>query len=172
MALRLTGFASVSGLPASWSIPFSSQLLSISGTRNSKDKMRGGPMQCHPEERDSVTLTALGLGSPGLFQPHTSHMYVQVYVRTCPFHLPLSPSCPPNHHSGKPKFHGERRRGGVCMRNRLNPFKECNSRDNALRLLTDPFQGCQGVPTPFIFKAGRCGYPGSSLLLIGPELYL
>lgn len=67
---------------------------------------------------------------------------------------------------------GERREEDVCGRNRFNPFKECNSRDNAPCLLTDPFRGCQGVLPPFVFKAGRCGHPGSFLLLIGLELYL
>lgn len=118
-------------------------------------------MQCHPEERDSNS-SRTGVAWPFPASHSTYVLGLSQNLPVLPPFTSLTSSKLPFRKTGIPWGKGERRMY----------VGECNSRDNALCLLTDPFQGCQGVLPPFIFKAGRCGHPGSSLLLIGLEIYL
>lgn len=67
-----------------------------------------------------------------------------------------------------------KKKGGCTWEKQTIPFKNAapKTTPSIFWLTPDPFQGCQGVLPPFIFKAGRCSHPGSSLLPIGPEIYL
>lgn len=139
--------------------------------RNNKDKIRGSCAVLPRREGlcDSNSSQA-GVTWPA-FSSLTQHLCSR-FMSELPvtsFYLPhiLQTAIQKNQDSmGK----GEMR---MCVgETDLIPLKNATPETMPLVFRLTPSKGCQGVLPPFIFKTGRCGHPGSSLLLIGPELYL